>query len=176
MLKCLEQHRIIHGTHLACILFRHIAQKSSVIRQVLPAFFGQSAEKSDCAICAPELCGIALEVQINSSGDPAQQSLRGRTRTHRVELLSADEMHNLMVRACLVLSDSGGLLEDPAAYAAIARAVNPYRNGRAVRRISDALERFLWRSAGERVPPEKTEKTLPPPLTFGRDRAIIPNR
>ena len=58
----LRQHRTIHGTHLACIIFRHIVQKSSAIHQVLPAVFDQSDENSACAICAPELCGIALSI------------------------------------------------------------------------------------------------------------------
>ena len=35
--------------------------KSSVIHKVLPVFFEQSDENSDCAICAPELCGVALD-------------------------------------------------------------------------------------------------------------------
>ncbi len=101
--------------------------------------------------------------------------------------LAADEMHNLMARCYLVLTDSGGLQEeapalgkpvlvmrreterpeavaagtvklagvkydsiagmahelitDPAAYAAMARAVNPYGDGLACRRIADAI---LW--------------------------------
>lgn len=101
--------------------------------------------------------------------------------------LSADEMHNLMARCHLVLTDSGGLQEeapalgkpvlvlrreterpeavaagtvklagvayddivsmahqlltDPAAYAAMAHAVNPYGDGNACRRIADAI---LW--------------------------------
>ena len=102
--------------------------------------------------------------------------------------LSADEMHNLMARCYLVLTDSGGLQEeapalgkpvlvlrreterpeavtagtvklagvardgivsmarqlitDPAAYVAMAHAVNPYGDGSACRRIADAI---LWR-------------------------------
>ena len=101
--------------------------------------------------------------------------------------LSADEMHNLMARCYLVLTDSGGLQEeapalgkpvlvlrreterpeavaagtvklagvayddivamareliaDPAAYDAMAHAVNPYGEGLACRRIADAI---LW--------------------------------
>jgi|GEM_PF-4573907 len=54
------QHRTSSGTHLACISFLHIARKSSAIHQVFPAVFRRSEENSDCAICAPELCGIAL--------------------------------------------------------------------------------------------------------------------
>ena len=56
----LGQHRTIPGTHLARIRFRQIGQKSSAIHKVFPAVFDQSDETSDCAICAPELYGIAL--------------------------------------------------------------------------------------------------------------------
>ena len=49
-----RQHRIIHGMHLVCIMFRHIVHKSSVIHKVLPAVFDRSDENPDCAICAPE--------------------------------------------------------------------------------------------------------------------------
>ena len=113
--------------------------------------------------------------------------LRGAPRVHLIEPLSADEMHNLMSRCYMVMTDSGGLQEeapslgkpvlvmrreterpeavaagtvklvgvvqedivtaaerlicDPAAYAAMAHAVNPYGDGHACRRIADAI---LW--------------------------------
>lgn len=38
--------------------------------------------------------------------------LRGAPRVHLIEPLSADEMHNLMARCYLVLTDSGGLQEE----------------------------------------------------------------
>ena len=113
---------------------------------------------------------------------------------HLIPPLAADEMHNLMARCYLVLTDSGGLQEeapalgkpvlvlrreterpeavtagtvklagvayddivsmtrelitDPAAYAAMAHAVNPYGDGFACRRIADAI---LWHfGRGER--------------------------
>ena len=113
---------------------------------------------------------------------------------HLIAPLAADEMHNLMARCYLVLTDSGGLQEeapalgkpvlvlrreterpeavtagtvklagvayddivsmarqlitDPAAYAAMAHAVNPYGDGFACRRIADAI---LWHfGLGER--------------------------
>ena len=59
----MRKYRIIPGTHLACIIFRHIARKPWQIQQVFPAVFRQSDENSDCAICAPGLCGIALSPQ-----------------------------------------------------------------------------------------------------------------
>ena len=117
----------------------------------------------------------------------AQRYLAGTPRVHLIDPLPADEMHNLMARCYLVLTDSGGLQEeapalgkpvlvlrreterpeaveagtvklagvereticrmanqlirDPAAYAAMARAVNPYGDGKACQRIADAL---LW--------------------------------
>jgi len=114
--------------------------------------------------------------------------LRGAPRVHLIDPLPADEMHNLMARCYLVLTDSGGLQEeapalgkpvlvlrreterpeavaagtvklagvvrddivamaerlirDKAAYDEMARAVNPYGDGNACRRIADAIE---WR-------------------------------
>ncbi len=117
----------------------------------------------------------------------ARRHLDGIANVHLIEPLAADEMHNLMDRCYMVMTDSGGLqeeapalgkpvlvlrreterpeavaagtvklagvayedivrmadelLEDPAAYAAMAKAVNPYGDGFACRRIADAV---LW--------------------------------
>ena len=117
----------------------------------------------------------------------AKRHLEGIENVRLIAPLSADEMHNLMARCYLVLTDSGGLQEeapalgkpvlvlrreterpeaveagtvklagvaydgivsmadqlltDPAAYAAMAHAVNPYGDGNACRRIADAI---LW--------------------------------
>ena len=117
----------------------------------------------------------------------AHRHLDGIGNVHLIDPLAADEMHNLMARCYLVLTDSGGLQEeapalgkpvlvlrreterpeavaagtvklagvdkgeilslahrlitDPAAYAAMAHAVNPYGDGEACRRIADAI---LW--------------------------------
>ena len=126
--------------------------------------------------------------------ETAQRYLAGVPRVHLIDPLAADEMHNLMARCYLVLTDSGGLQEeapalgkpvlvlrreterpeavaagtvklagveretivsmaeellgDEAAYAAMARAVNPYGDGLACRRIADAI---LWHfGRGER--------------------------
>ena len=124
----------------------------------------------------------------------AHRNLDGIKNVHLIAPLAADEMHNLMARCYLVLTDSGGLQEeapalgkpvlvlrreterpeavhagtvrlagvayadivemahtlitDPAAYAAMAHAVNPYGDGEACRRIADAI---LWHfGRGER--------------------------
>ena len=117
----------------------------------------------------------------------ARRNLDGMDNVHLIDPLGADEMHNLMARCHLVLTDSGGLQEeapalgkpvlvlrreterpeaveagtvklagvergdivdmahtlltDPAAYQAMAHAVNPYGDGQACRRIADAI---LW--------------------------------
>ena len=117
----------------------------------------------------------------------AHRHLEGIDNVHLIAPLAADEMHNLMARCYLVLTDSGGLQEEapalgkpvlvlrreterpeavtagtvklagvayddivsmarqlityPAAYAAMAHAVNPYGDGFACRRIADAI---LW--------------------------------
>ena len=119
--------------------------------------------------------------------EAAHQYLDGHPRIHLIAPLAVDEMHNLMARCHLVMTDSGGLQEeapalgkpvlvlrreterpeavaagtvqlagteeepifqmasrlltDPAAYAAMAHAVNPYGDGEACRRIADAI---LW--------------------------------
>ena len=117
----------------------------------------------------------------------AKRHLGGIGNVHLIPPLAADEMHNLMARCYLVLTDSGGLQEeapalgkpvlvlrreterpeavtagtaklagvdreaivrmadelitDPAAYRAMAHAVNPYGDGLACHRIADAI---LW--------------------------------
>ena len=119
--------------------------------------------------------------------EAVQTYLAGTERVHLIDPLSADEIHNLMARCYMVMTDSGGLQEeapslgkpvlvmrreterpeaveagtvklcgvqyddilrmaeeligDPAAYAAMAHAVNPYGDGHACRRIADAI---LW--------------------------------
>ena len=118
--------------------------------------------------------------------EAAHQYLDGHPRIHLIAPLAVDEMHNLMARCYLVMTDSGGLQEeapalgkpvlvlrreterpeavaagtvqlagteeelifqmasrlltDPAAYAAMAHAANPYGDGRACGRIADAIE------------------------------------
>ncbi len=118
--------------------------------------------------------------------EAAHKGLDGLSNVHLIAPLTADEMHNLMARCHLVMTDSGGLQEeapalgkpvlvlrreterpeavaagtvklagteeeevfslartlltDPAAYAEMAHAVNPYGDGFACRRIADAIE------------------------------------
>lgn len=117
----------------------------------------------------------------------ANRVLGGIPNVHLIKPLDLDEMHNLMSRCYMVMTDSGGiqeeapalgkpvlvmrketerpeavaagtvklcgveyddilnmaneLLNDPNAYAKMANAVNPYGDGEASRRITDAI---LW--------------------------------
>jgi UDP-N-acetylglucosamine 2-epimerase len=126
-------------------------------------------------------------------GGPARELLGGHSRIHRIDPLDVEDMHNLMARCYLVLTDSGGLqeeapalgkpvlvlrteterpeavemgtarvvgvragdiqreaqrlLDDPGAYEAMSRAVNPYGDGCASVRICEAIaENFIAKS------------------------------
>ena len=118
--------------------------------------------------------------------EAAHKYLDNHPRIHLIAPLAVDEMHNLMARCHLVMTDSGGLQEEapalgkpvlvlrketerpeaveagtvklagveeevifsmaselltnPAAYQAMAHAVNPYGDGQACRRIAVAIE------------------------------------
>ena len=118
--------------------------------------------------------------------EAAHKYLDNHPRIHLIAPLAVDEMHNLMARCHLVMTDSGGLQEEapalgkpvlvlrketerpeaveagtvklagveeevifsmaselltnPAAYQAMAHAVNPYGDGQACRRFADAIE------------------------------------
>ena len=118
--------------------------------------------------------------------EAAHKYLDNHPRIRLIAPLAVDEMHNLMARCHLVMTDSGGLQEEapalgkpvlvlrketerpeaveagtvklagveeevifsmaselltnPAAYQAMAHAVNPYGDGQACRRIADAIE------------------------------------
>ena len=113
--------------------------------------------------------------------------LGGHPRIHLIDPINVEQMHNLMSRCYMVMTDSGGLqeeapalgkpvlvmrketerpeaiaagtaklagveketivkmaaelLDSPEAYASMAKAVNPYGDGQASRRIADAI---LW--------------------------------
>ena len=130
--------------------------------------------------------------------EAAGKYLAGHERIHLIDPLDVEEMHNLMARCHLVMTDSGGLqeeapamgkpvlvlrreterpeaiaagtvrlagteegevyrlgsllLEDPAVYGQMAHAVNPYGDGRACRRIADAIE---WKFGLRETPPEE---------------------
>ena len=130
--------------------------------------------------------------------ETAQKFLGGQERIHLIEPLAVDEMHNLMARCYLIMTDSGGLqeeapslgkpvlvlrheterpeaieagtvklagieeekiyqmacglLDDPAAYAAMAHAVNPYGDGHTCERIVHAIEYYFGLRADAPTP------------------------
>lgn len=115
----------------------------------------------------------------------ARRYLGGKDRVHLIDPVDVEEMHNLLARCYMVMTDSGGLqeeapalgkpvlvmrreterpeaiaagtaklagvtydgvlaeanrlLDDPAAYQAMAKAVNPYGDGHACERIAQAI-------------------------------------
>lgn len=127
----------------------------------------------------------------------AHRHLDGLSNVHLIDPLMADEMHNLMARSYMIMTDSGGLqeeapalgkpvlvlrreterpeaveagtvkiagteeeviydmaaelIDDPVAYQEMARAVNPYGDGQACRRIVDAI---LYHFGKTDCPPE----------------------
>ena len=130
--------------------------------------------------------------------ETAQKFLGGQERIHLIEPLAVDEMHNLMARCYLIMTDSGGLqeeapslgkpvlvlrheterpeaieagtvklagieeekiyqmacglLDDPAAYAAMAHAVNPYGDRHTCERIVHAIEYYFGLRADAPTP------------------------
>ena len=155
--------------------------------------YGQPMEHimSALAHIARTHAGVELVYPVHLSPvvqECAKKHLSGIENVHLIAPLAADEMHNLMARCYLVLTDSGGLqeeapalgkpvlvmrreterpeavtagtvklagveyddivrmagelIDDPAAYAAMAHAVNPYGDGNACCRITDAI---LWK-------------------------------
>ena len=157
------------------------------MENIMPALGDIAREHEDVELVYP----VHLSPVVREA---AHRYLGGVARVHLIDPLAADEMHNLMARCYLVLTDSGGLQEeapalgkpvlvlrreterpeavaagtvklagvayddivsmarqlitDPAAYAAMAHAVNPYGDGFACRRIADAI---LWHfGLGER--------------------------
>ncbi len=138
---------------------------------------------------------IVYPVHLNPAvRDTAFQILGGHDRIHLIDPLDVDELHNLMSRCYMVMTDSGGLqeeapslgkpvlvlrteterpeaveagtvklagveqetiyqmanelLRDAAAYQKMSKAVNPYGDGQASRRIVEALlYEFGMRSA-----------------------------
>ncbi len=121
--------------------------------------------------------------------ETAEKYLGGNPRVHLIQPLAVDEMHNLMARCFMIMTDSGGLQEeapslgkpvlvlrreterpeaieagtvklagvdqneivrlarelfdDPAAYAAMAHAVNPYGDGKTSERIVQLIEQYF---------------------------------
>jgi UDP-N-acetylglucosamine 2-epimerase (non-hydrolysing) len=74
--------------------------------------------------------------------------LVAREETERVEAVEAGTVKVVGARREGIVSEVGRLLDDSEAYDRMARAVNPYGDGRAALRILEALSRFFGLSQG----------------------------
>jgi UDP-N-acetylglucosamine 2-epimerase len=74
-----------------------------------------------------------------------------RTVTERPEGVAAGTVRVVGVDREDIVASALGLLNDPAAYDRMARAVNPYGDGHAAERIADALVRVLGKSPEQQV-------------------------
>ena len=75
------------------------------MRNIMLALRQIAEENEDVEIVYP----VHLSPVVRQAVD---EYLRGAPRTHLIDPLPADEMHNLMARSYLVLTDSGGLQEE----------------------------------------------------------------
>jgi UDP-N-acetylglucosamine 2-epimerase (non-hydrolysing) len=73
-----------------------------------------------------------------------------RETTERPEAVDAGTVRLVGTDEELIVDEVSTLLSDQAAYDAMARAVNPYGDGRAARRVGAAVQHFF--GAGERLP------------------------
>ncbi|MCI8423322.1 MAG: UDP-N-acetylglucosamine 2-epimerase (non-hydrolyzing) [Lawsonibacter sp.] len=75
-----------------------------------------------------------------------------RRETERPEAVSAGTVQLAGVEEEAIFQMASRLLSDPAAHESMARAVNPYGDGQACRRIADAIQ---WRFGQRKEPPEE---------------------
>ena len=186
-----ELNRLPYGEKKVCLVTCHRRENyGEPMKNIMLALRQIAEENSDVELVYP----VHLSPVVREAVD---QYLRGAPRVHLIDPLPADEMHNLMARCFLVLTDSGGLQEeapalgkpvlvlrreterpeavtagtvklagvnqddivtmatrlirDRGAYDRMARAVNPYGDGRACVRIADAIE---WHFGLRVDPPE----------------------
>ena len=78
-----------------------------------------------------------VQEEAPSLGKPV---LVARETTERPEGIAAGTAKLVGTDTALIVTEASHLLSDPEAYAAMARAVSPYGDGHAARRIADALE------------------------------------
>lgn len=176
-----ELNRLPYGEKKVLLVTCHRRENyGEPMRNIMLALRQIAEENEDVELVYP----VHLSPVVREAVD---RYLRGAPRVHLIDPLPADEMHNLMHRCYLVLTDSGGLQEeapalgkpvlvlrreterpeavtagtvklagvvqddivtmatrlirDKAAYENMAKAVNPYGDGRACSRIADAI---LW--------------------------------
>lgn len=175
-----ELNRLPYGEKKVCLVTCHRRENyGAPMKQIMLALRQIAEENEDVELVYP----VHLSPVVREAVDTY---VRGAPRVHLTDPLPADEMHNLMARCYLVLTDSGGLqeeapalgkpvlvlrreterpeavaagtvklagvvqddivtmanrlIQDKTAYENMAKAVNPYGDGRACSRIADAIE------------------------------------
>lgn len=98
---------------------------------------------SGCKLVLTDSGGVQEEAP--SLGKPV---LVMRTTTERPEGVEAGTARLVGADAESIVHNACQLLDDPAAYSAMANAVNPYGDGHAAERIVSRVERFLFGAAG----------------------------
>ena len=101
-----ELNRLPYGEKKVCLVTCHRRENyGEPMRQIMLALRQIAEENEDVELVYP----VHLSPVVREAVD---QYLRGAPRVHLIDPLPADEMHNLMARCYLVLTDSGGLQEE----------------------------------------------------------------
>lgn len=112
------------------------------MENIMTALRDIALQNEDCELVYP----VHLSPVVREN---AQKFLAGTPRVHLIDPLSADEMHNLMARCYMVMTDSGGLQEEGSrarqARPCHAQRDRASRGGR--RRHGEALRRRVRRRA-----------------------------
>lgn len=101
-----ELNRLPYGEKKVCLVTCHRRENyGEPMKNIMLALRQIAEENSDVELVYP----VHLSPVVREAVD---QYLRGAPRVHLIDPLPADEMHNLMARCFLVLTDSGGLQEE----------------------------------------------------------------
>ena len=101
-----ELNRLPYGEKKVCLVTCHRRENyGEPMKNIMLALRQIAEENSDVELVYP----VHLSPVVREAVD---QYLRGTPRVHLIDPLPADEMHNLMARCFLVLTDSGGLQEE----------------------------------------------------------------
>ena len=101
-----ELNRLPYGEKKVLLVTCHRRENyGEPMKQIMLALRQMAEENRDVELVYP----VHLSPVVREAVD---QYLRGAPRVHLIDPLPADEMHNLMARCFLVLTDSGGLQEE----------------------------------------------------------------
>ena len=101
-----ELNRLPYGEKKVCLVTCHRRENyGEPMKNIMLALRQIAEENEDVELVYP----VHLSPVVREAVD---RYLRGAPRVHLIDPLPADEMHNLMARCYLVLTDSGGLQEE----------------------------------------------------------------